>query len=143
MAEFRFGPVELFLVAFEGERPSRGVIGALTELIESGIVRLLDFVIVSKSENGDVSVIEIEEEIEDYGLGGVELIATGLAGSEDIDEFAQLIPPGDSAALIVLELLYARTLASKLAASGGFVLRSERIPAPIVNAVIDAAEEEE
>jgi len=141
MADFRYGPVELFLVAFEGERPSRGVIGALTELIETGVLRLLDFVIVSKSESGEVSVIEIEEEIEDYGFGAIELVASGIAGGEDIDEFAELIPPGDSAALVVLELLYARHLASKLAASGGFVLRSERIPAPIVNAVVDAAEE--
>jgi hypothetical protein len=140
MADFRYGPVELFLVAFEGERPSRGVIGALTELIETGVVRLLDFVIVSKSEDGEVSVTEIEDETEDYGFGGVELVASGLAGGEDIDEFAEMIPPGDSAALVVLELLYARHLASKLAASGGFVLRSERIPAPIVNAVVDAAE---
>ena len=141
MADFKYGPVELYLVGFEGERPSPGVFGALADLIEAGLVRLLDFVIISKSEDGDLDVIEIEDEDDDFGLGDLELAARGSRASEDIDEFAELIPPGASAALVVLELLYARHLASKVAASGGVVLRSERIPAPIVNAVFDAAEE--
>jgi uncharacterized membrane protein len=140
MADFRFGPVELYLVGFEGDRPAPGVIASLTELIESGLVRLLDFVIVAKSDDGDVTVTEVDEE--DFGFGGIEIAATGIAGDEDIDELAELIPPGASAALVALELVFARTLAAKLAASGGVVLRTERIPAPIVNAVLDAAEEE-
>jgi hypothetical protein len=141
MVDFKYGPVELYLVGFEGERPSPGVFGALADLIEAGLVRLLDLVIISKSENGDLEIIEIEDEVDNFGLGDLELVALGLAGHEDIEEFAELIPPGASAVLLALELLYARHLASSVAASGGVVLRSERIPAPIVNAVIDAAEE--
>jgi hypothetical protein len=143
MVDFRYGPVELYLVGFEGERPSPGVFSALADLIEGGLVRLLDLVIISKSENGDLDIVEIEDEDDNFGLGDLELAALGLAGSEDIEEFAELIPPGASAVLLALELLYARHLASKVAASGGVVLRTERIPAPIVNAIIDAEEQEE
>ena len=50
MTEFRYGPVELYLVGFDGDRPSPDTISALAELLEGGLVRLLDFVIVSKSE---------------------------------------------------------------------------------------------
>jgi uncharacterized membrane protein len=141
MTEFAFGPVELYLVGFEGDRPSPGVMSALLDLMDGGLVRLLDFVIVSKSDAGEVTVIEVEGD-EDYGFGDVELIATGITGDEDIDELAELIPPGGSAALVALEMAYARTLAERLADSGGVVLRSERIPAPIVNAVLEAAEKE-
>ncbi len=141
MTEFAFGPVELYLVGFEGDRPAPGVLSALFDLVDGGLVRLLDFVIVSKSSDGDVTVVEIEED-DDYGFGDVELHATGIAGDEDIEELAALIPPGGSAALVALELAYARTLAERLADSGGVVLHSERIPAPIVNAVLAAAEEE-
>ena len=141
MTEFAFGPVELHLVGFEGERPSPGVMGALLDLVGSGIVRLLDFVIVAKSEDGEVTVTEIEAEAEAYGLVDVEIMAAGIAGDEDIDEFADHIPPGTSAAIVALELVYARTLAEQVAQSGGVLLRSERIPAPIVNAVLEAAEE--
>ena len=141
MAEFTFGPVELYLVGFEGERPSPGVMDALLDLVGQGIVRLLDFVIVAKSEDGEITVTEIEAEAEAYGLVDVEILAAGIAGDEDIDEFATHIPPGSSAALVALELVYARTLAEQVAQSGGVVLRTERIPAPVVNAVIEAAEQ--
>jgi uncharacterized membrane protein len=141
MAEFTFGPVELYLVGFEGERPSPGVIGALVDLVGQGIVRLLDFVIVAKSEDGEITVTEIDAEAEGYGLVDVEIVAAGIAGDEDIADVSELIPPGTSAALVALELVYARTLAEQVAQSGGVVLRSERIPAPIVNAVLAAAEE--
>lgn len=139
MAQFTFGPVEFYLVGLEGERPSPAVIDALGELIEAGTVRLLDFVLISRSESGEVTVTEIEDQTEEYGFGGVEFGAIGLAGDEDIADFAELVPAGTAAALVVLELAYAKRLAEKLAASGAEVLSAERIPAPIVNALVDAA----
>lgn len=142
MAEFRYGPVELFLIGFEGERPDPSVMSGLFDLVESGLVRLLDFVIVSKSESGDVDVIEIEEELDEYGLRDYELAALGITGEEDIVGFAEHVPPGSSAAVVAIELAFVRELASRLAASGGVVLTSERIPAPVVNAVADLADAE-
>lgn len=142
MADFRYGPVDLYLVGFEGERPAPAVMQALTEQLESGAVRLLDFVIVSRSQGGELTITEIDDETDEYGLGGVELGEIGIAGDEDIEELAPLIEPGTSAALVALELVYARTLASKLAATGAVVLSAERIPAPIVTAVVDGAEAE-
>ncbi|GAA2953090.1 MULTISPECIES: DUF6325 family protein [Microbacterium] len=141
MTEFRYGPVELYLVGFDGDRPSPDTISALADLLEGGLVRLLDFVIVSKSESGDVEVIEIEDQTEEYGFGSIELAEIGITGEEDIAELVELVEPGSSAAIVALELLYARRLADRLAASGGVVLSAERIPAPIVNAIMDLAEQ--
>lgn len=143
MVDFRYGPVEFFLVGFEGDRPDPGVIGALADLIERGFVRLLDFVVVSKSQDGEITIVEVDDDDERFGFGDTELSATGIAGDEDVAEFAELIPPGDSAALVALEQTWTRELASKLAASGGVVLASDRVPAPIVNALMDALEAEE
>ncbi|MCR2808592.1 MULTISPECIES: DUF6325 family protein [unclassified Microbacterium] len=140
MADFAFGPVELYLVGFDGERPSPGVLSALMELIDSGLVRLLDLVLVTKSTTGEVTVTEIEEDSDAYGLAEVEFLASGIAAEEDIHELAESILPGASAALVALELVYARTLTERLASSGAVVLRAERIPAPVVNAVLEAAE---
>jgi uncharacterized membrane protein len=142
MADFRYGPVEFYLVGFEGERPDPATIGALTDLLDTGLVRLLDFLIVSKSEDGEVSVTEVEDESDRYGFGGTELSASGIAGDEDIEEFAELVPPGGSAALVVFELTYQRELASKVAASGAVVLGYDRVPAPVVNALLDTIESE-
>lgn len=143
MADFRYGPVELYLLGFEGERPAPAFLQALVDQLESGIVRLLDFVIVSKSPEGELTVVEIEDRLEEFGFGDIELGALGIAGTDDIEELAPLIAPGTSAALVTLELAFARDLASKLAAGGGVVLNTERIPAPVVNAVLDTLERED
>lgn len=142
MTEFRYGPVELYLVGFEGERPDPGVTAALVDLVGSGLVRLLDFVLVSKSDDGAIDIVEVENEVDLYGLGDIELAELGIASEEDIAELAELVPPGGSAVVVALEMTYARELASRVAASGAVVLSAERIPAPIVNAVLDAAQSE-
>lgn len=136
MAEFRYGPVELYLVGFEGESPDAGTMDALAELLEGGLMRLLDLVIVSKSEDGDVDIVELED-----GAFSLELHEAGIAGEEDILELAELVPPGGSALLAALELVYARKLAESVASAGAVVLSAERIPAPIVNAIMDLADE--
>jgi hypothetical protein len=142
MTDFRYGPVEFYLVGFEGEGPDPAALGALADLLESGLVRLLDFVVISKNAAGDIAVVEIEGDLDSYGFAGADLETFGLAGDEDIAEFADLIPPGASAALVALELAFARTLAENLAATGGVVLATQRIPAPVVNALVDFVEDE-
>ena len=57
MVDFRFGPVELYLVSLDGDRPAPAVIAALTDLVAAGTVNLLDFVVVSKAEDGTVTAI--------------------------------------------------------------------------------------
>ena len=85
---------------------------------------------------------ELEEFRDEYGLTVVELEASGLLGDEDVDELGMAIEPGSSGALLALELVFAKRLASSFAASGGEVLQVERIPAQVVNEVLDMASEE-
>jgi uncharacterized membrane protein len=139
MTDFRYGPVELYLVGYDGEGPDATTFRALADLIDAGIVRLLDLVIVSKDAAGTIDVIEVED-LDAFGFGAYEPAASGLAGVEDIEAVAEAMPPSTAAALLVVELVYARALAQSVADSGGVVLRTERIPAPIVNAVADFAE---
>lgn len=143
MAQFTFGPVEFYLVGLDGDRPSPAVISALTELIDAGLVRLLDFVLISKSVDGDVTVTEVEEQAAEFGLGDVDLDAIGITGDEDIEEFAAHLEPSTTAALVALEMAWAKRLAEKVAASGAEVLAVERIPAPVVNGLVDALVEDD
>lgn len=107
MVEFRYGPVEIYLVGLEGERPDPAVVGALTEMLEGGLIRLLDVVIISKDDDGQITVTEIEDQTEEYGFGGVELAAVGIAADDDIEELAQLVPAGSSAAIVAITALHA------------------------------------
>ncbi|MBN7792467.1 DUF6325 family protein [Microbacterium sp. 2216-1] len=141
MNDFRYGPVEFYLVGFEGEGPDPETFQALRDLLASGAVRLLDFVLLTKTAGGDVETRDLDVDQADL-LGEAHPLADGLAGEEDIMTLAQHVPAGTSAAVVVLELAFARTLAAKLQASGGEVLRTERVPAPVVNAMIDILEQE-
>lgn len=143
VATFEYGPVEINLVGFEGDRPDPQVISALLELIENGTIRLLDLIVVSKAEDGSITATEVADDEDSFGLGDLELAEIGIAGDEDIEELAELIAPGSSAAVVAYELVWAKRLAEKFAASGGTFLRSDRIPAPIVNALLEATQEEE
>ena len=140
MSEYRYGPVEFYLIGFEGTRPSPESLAALLDLVESGLIRLLDFVLLEKDVDGELTVIEASE-TEDFGLDVGILHATGIAGDEDIAEFGGAVPAGSSAALIVAELTYQRELAKRFADSGGALLGYDRVPAPVVNALMDSFDE--
>ncbi|MGO4301421.1 DUF6325 family protein [Leifsonia sp. RAF41] len=142
MAEFEYGPAELMVAQFDTDRPSAGVVQAILDLVESGTVRLLDLVFVERHPDGSVDIIELEQIGDEIGLTDVSLEASGIAGDEDVAQIAELLEPGSTGAVLVIEHLWAKTLASRFFESGGVVVHSERIPAPVLNAVAAAAYEE-
>ncbi|MFC9917048.1 DUF6325 family protein [Agromyces binzhouensis] len=143
MADFEYGPVDVYVVSFEGDRLDEATATALGELMVGDEIRLLDLLIVSRDGDGEVSVREYEEFRDEAGFTVVELEASGVIGDEDIDELADTIPPGTSGAIMAIELLWAKKIASAFAASGGEVLQVERIPATVVNEVLAEASDEE
>lgn len=138
-ADFGYGPVEVFLIGFDGERPGREIVDAILDLIRSGSVRLLDLLFVSRARDGELTVLELEEIADQIGLTGLEVVELGLAGEEDVEDLADVITPGTSAALLVVEHLWARRFAETLYRAGGTVLQTERIPAPIINDMVAAS----
>jgi hypothetical protein len=136
MAEFEYGPAEFIVAQFDNDRPSPGVVQAILDLVESGTVRLLDLLFVTRHADGGIDIVELEEIGDEIGMAGISLDAGGLAGAEDVDSIAELIEPGTTGAILVIEHLWARELASKFFQAGGLVVHSERIPAPVVNAVV-------
>lgn len=139
MEQFTYGPVEILLISFDGDRPGPALREALLDLIEEETITLLDLVFVARSAAGDLRIVEVEELPEKAQLPDLELGELGLAGLEDVEALAGQLLPGTSAAVLVVELTWARHFASVLAASGGAVLHHERIPATAVNAVLTAA----
>lgn len=140
MEDLEFGPVELVLAAYVGDRPDPEIMDAIASLVEAGTVRLIDLVHVTRDDDGGVRYLEVDES--SIEVGRIDLAAGGLASQEDIDELGGRLPTGTSALLLVVELLWAKHLASTLARAGGFVVDFERIPAPVVNAVVAGARAE-
>ncbi len=138
----QFGPVDLYLLALPAEQPDPAAIAALSDLTQGGLLRLLDLLLVSRSVSGETTIIEAAEIPGGFEIDVVQLGATGLIGHEDVDSLAELIPAGGAALLVAVELVYQRDLAERTAASGAELLAYERIPAPVVNAMLDSLDAE-
>lgn len=136
---FDFGPAEVFVVRYRGRLPDTRVLGALADLVAAETVRLLDILVVSRDGGGAVEVIEIDDLPSGSPFDAFELEARGITGNEDVERIADDLGPGTSAAIAVIEQLWAKSLAERFAESDAELLETVRIPAPELNAIAVAA----
>ena len=141
MAEEARGSVELAAIAFPGSKFKGEIVPALADLVNSGVVAILDLLVISKSDEGDVVSLEIGE-MEDGGMfDDLDGEVMGLLSAEDIETAGQLLEPGNTAALIVWENTWARKLIGAIRDAGGELLVHDRLDAETVNSVMAMSEE--
>ncbi len=135
------GPIDYILVEWPDRQPNGEVAPHLLDLVERGLIRILDIALIAKDEDGTAAAIEIED------LGGAaeqlkvfDGAASGLIDDEDLGEAATALEPGTSAALLVYENVWAAPFASAVRRSGGQLVASGRIPVQAVLAALDAVE---
>jgi hypothetical protein len=138
------GPVEFLVVAFPGSRFSGEIVPALLDLVESGIVRIIDLVFVSRDLDGTITALEVAELDDDEAaafarLGGGQGL---LLSDEDLEYAAEALEPGDSAAVLVWEDVWAAGLAKALRNAGAELVALERVPRELVVAAVAAGTEE-
>lgn len=138
------GPIDYVLLEWPGRQPRGDAAPLLVDLVERGIIRVLDLSFISKSEDGTVAGLEIS----DLGEGAEQFTlfagaSSGLISSDDVTEAAEALEPGTSAALIVFENSWAAPFATAVRRSGGQLVASGRIPVQAILAALDAAEAEE
>jgi uncharacterized protein DUF6325 len=136
------GPIDYIVVEWPGRQPNGEVAPHLVDLVERGLIRILDLVFVTKDEDGAVRGLEISELAGEVAeLAVFEGASSGLLSDEDFDEAGGVLEPGTSAALLVFENAWAAPFASAVRESGGQLVASGRIPVQAVLAALDAAEE--
>jgi hypothetical protein len=135
------GPIDYILVEWPGRQPNGEVAPHLVDLVDRGLIRILDLVFVAKDEDGTVRGLEIADvggEVAELSI--FEGASSGLLSDEDIDEAGGVMEPGTSAALLVFENTWAAPFATAVRRSGGQLAASGRIPVQAVLAALDAAE---
>jgi hypothetical protein len=135
------GPIDYILVEWPGRQPNGEVAPHLVDLVDRGLIRILDLVFVAKDEDGTVRGLEIAEvggEVAELSI--FEGASSGLLSEEDIDEAGGVMESGTSAALLVFENTWAAPFATAVRRSGGQLAASGRIPVQAVLAALDAAE---
>ncbi len=137
---YELGPVDYLVVEFPaGASSFTGEMAAeLVALVESGTIRLIDVLILTKNDDGTVDAIELED-VADLGpLQALEAELAELLAAEDVEHFAAAMEPGSVAGVLVWENLWAAPFASAARRSGGQLIANGRIPIQAIIASIEA-----
>jgi hypothetical protein len=134
------GPVDFVLIEFTGNRLTGRTAEELVNLVDRGIVRLFDLLIVGKEEDGSVYGVELSDSaVEQIGAyAGLTWARSGLLSDDDMREAATAMQPGSLAALIVYENLWAIPFVAAAREAGGEMIAAGRIPAQdVIDALAD------
>lgn len=136
------GPVDFLVVEFPGNRMTGEAFPLLVDLVDKGIVRILDMRFVRKDLDGSVVAVEIAQMDDGSGLGlsVFEGASSGLLGQDDLDDAGNALEPGNAAAILVYENLWAAPFARALRRSGAQMVAGGRIPVQALLASLDAEE---
>ena len=123
------GPIEVLVLGFPGNQFSGEILPELARLVAGGQIAILDLKFVAKALDGQVVTLEaVDAGSEEWA----ELIVSDSADyveDEDFQDVADTLEPGSSAAILVFEHLWAKSLTSALIGAGGVLLFNARIPA--------------
>ncbi|MEU4675316.1 DUF6325 family protein [Amycolatopsis sp. NPDC023774] len=136
------GPISYLVVEFPGSKITGQGLSILVDLVEQGLVRVLDLLFVTRDEAGSVRAIELR----DLDLDGqldvtiFEGASSGLLDDGDLADAASAIEPGSSAAILLFENRWARSFTEALRRGGAEVVAAGYVPLDAVAASLDAAE---
>jgi len=136
------GPIDYIVLEWAGDQPVTGeVMPLLLDLVDRGMIRILDLAFLVKAEDGSVAAIDLAEvAAQDSGLAEFEGASSGLLGQEDLEEAAAALEPGTVAGVLVWENRWAAPVAVALRRSGGQLVASGRIPIQAIVAALDATD---
>ena len=144
MSVDELGPVDWLVLEFPGKQPTGEVAPFLKDLIDRGLVRLLDLMVLQKDADGTLIVTELSE-LDPSELGGIRATEAELAmvlSEQDVLDLAETIEPGSTAAVLVWENLWAAPFGTAVRKAGGQLVATGRIPTQAVLAAIEADAEE-
>lgn len=136
------GPIDYLIVELPTDRATGdAAFPHLVDLVDRGIVRVLDLVVVRREDDGSVAAIGLEEL--DDGSTGLAVFAgarSGLLADDDLAEAASVVEPGRTAVVLVYENTWAAPFATALRRNGAQLVASGRIPVQALLASLDAGD---
>nr|WP_230322930.1 DUF6325 family protein [Cellulomonas hominis] len=136
------GPVDYLVVEFPQNRLDGEAFPLLIDLVDRGVVRVLDLAFVAKADDGTVTGIDLREldATGDFDVTVLEGASSGLLGDDDLAEAAAALAPGAAAGVLVYENAWAAPFASALRRGGGQLVASGRVPVQALLAALDATD---
>lgn len=136
------GPVELLVVRFPGNQFTGEVGPALKELVDTGMIRIIDLLFAITDPQGNIAVVELSD-LEGAAKGEFDPIVTDqtdLLTHDDARSLAAGLGPGSSGAILLFENTWATRFRDALLGAGGELVLNERIPKAAVDAMVASIE---
>ncbi len=141
-AEATLGPVQYVVIGFPGNKFKGEILPALGDLVQAGLIRVMDLAFVQKTADGSLLAMELEDLADDDAapFAAFEKAIGDLLNEEDLMIAAEALEPNSSAAVLVWEDVWARKFAQTLRDAGGVLVAYDRIPYEVVQAAAAAAQ---
>jgi hypothetical protein len=134
-----YGPIELLVIEFPGNEFTGEIAPALAELVDTGMVRIIDILFVYKSDESEVTETELADLDESLYTQYEALVfdTAGLLTHEDAILLTESMEPNSSAGLVLFENVWATRFATAVRNANGQVILNERIPHAAIEALLD------
>ena len=136
------GPIDYLVLEFPGNKMTGEAFPLLVDLVDRGLIRILDLVFIRRETDGSVVGLELSDVDGDgtLDLSVFQGATSGLLDEDDIQEAGDVLEPGSSAGILVYENVWAAPFASAVRRSGGQLVASGRIPVQAMLAALDGDE---
>jgi hypothetical protein len=132
------GPIDYLVVEFPHRRMPGEGLPLFVDLVDRGLIRVLDLAFIRKELDGSVVRLNLAELGPELAV--FEGASSGLLDQEDIDNAAAVIAPDSAAGLLVYENRWAAPFATALRRGGAQMVASGRIPVQAILAALEATE---
>jgi hypothetical protein len=136
------GPIGYLVVEFPGNQMTGEGLDVLVDLVDQGLIRILDLTFVTKDDDGTVTAVELTD-IDGDGeldLAVFEGSSSGLLDAGDIADAGSVIEPGSSAGVLIYENRWAAPFTAALRRGGAQLVAAGFIPLDDIAAALDATE---
>jgi hypothetical protein len=129
-----YGPIDFIALEFEGTKPKFEVLARLQDLVDQGILRIIDLVVILKDKNGELTVREMQQhEGTDLSIfDPADIKAVGMMTLNDIEFVGKELANDTQAAVLLIENLWAVKFKEAIIEADGRLLMQERIPHEVV-----------
>ena len=128
------GPIDFLALEFPGNKFNGSILTSLLELVQAGVIRIIDLVVIVKDQDGSVIVRELQELDSDTirVLDPLQVEVSSMISRNDIDGFAAALANNHAAGLLLIENLWAIKTKQAMLDADARLLMFERIPHEVV-----------
>jgi hypothetical protein len=136
------GPISYLVVEFPGNKMTGEGFKILVDLVDRGLIRILDLQFVTHNEDGSIRALELQDIDRDgkFDMAVFEGASSGILDDSDVEDAKSVIQPGSSAGILIFENRWAAPFTQALRRGDAQLVAAGYIPQDTVAAALDATD---